>query len=322
MRRLAALPAEAWVALSCAALFAVLAPAVPGLASAANLRNLFSSLPPLAAVSVGETLVLVTGGIDLSVTATIALASVLGARVMTADGGLLASSPLAVPAAVLAMLGTGVAVGTVNGLAVARLRMPPFLATLAATTFAGGFAIWLTRSEGIAGLPSSFRVLGAGRLGPVSVPLLVVLPLVLAAHALLERTVPGRWLFAIGGNSRAARVSGVPIERATVLAYVACGTCAAVASVLYTSRLETGSPVLGQRLFLDVVAAVVIGGTSLFGGRGSVLGTVLGALFITLLDDGLNLMGLSNFSVLMVKGGVILAAALVDAARERLAIAR
>jgi len=319
VRRLAALPAEAWVALSCAALFAVLAPAVPGLASAANLRNLFSSLPPLAAVSVGETLVLVTGGIDLSVTATIALASVLGARVMTADGGLLASSPLAVPAAVLAMLGTGVAVGTVNGLAVARLRMPPFLATLAATTFAGGFAIWLTRSEGIAGLPSSFRVLGAGRLGPVSVPLLVVLPLVLAAHALLERTVPGRWLFAIGGNSRAARVSGVPIERATVLAYVAC---AAVASVLYTSRLETGSPVLGQRLFLDVVAAVVIGGTSLFGGRGSVLGTVLGALFITLLDDGLNLMGLSNFSVLMVKGGVILAAALVDAARERLAIAR
>jgi ribose/xylose/arabinose/galactoside ABC-type transport system permease subunit len=114
----------------------------------------------------------------------------------------------------------------------------------------------------------------------------------------------------------------VPVERATLLAYVACGACAAIASVLYTARLETGSPVLGQRLFLDVIAAVVIGGTSLFGGRGSVAGTVLGALFITLLDNGLNLMGLSSFSVLMVKGAVILAAALVDAARERMAVSR
>jgi ribose transport system permease protein len=319
VRRVSRLPAESWVALSCAALFALLAPVVPGFASAGNLGNLFSSLLPLVAVAVGETLVLVTGGIDLSVTAVIALASVLGARVMTADGGTLAGSPLAMPGAVLAMLATGLAVGAANGLAVARLRMPPFLATLAATTFASGFAIWVTRSEGIAGLPSSFRVLGAGRLGPVPVALLVVLPLAVGAHAFLERTVAGRWLFAIGGNPRTARVSGVPVERTTLLAYVACGGCAAIASVLYTARLETGSPVLGQRLFLDVVAAVVIGGTSLFGGRGSVIGTVLGALFVTLLDNGLNLMGLSSFGVLMVKGTVILAAALVDAARERVA---
>jgi ribose transport system permease protein len=322
VRRLAQLPGEAWVALSCVALFALLAPAVPGFASAGNLRNLFSSLLPLVAVAVGETLVLVTGGIDLSVTSVIALASVLGARVMTADGGWLAGSPLAVPAAVLVMLATGFAVGAVNGLAVARLRMPPFLATLAATTFASGFAIWLTHSEGIAGLPAVFRALGAGRLGPFPAALVVVLPLALAAHAFLVRTVAGRWLFAIGGNPRTARVSGVPVERARLLAYVACGACAAVASILYTARLETGSPVLGQRLFLDVIAAVVIGGTSLFGGRGSVAGTVLGALFITLLDNGLNLMGLSSFSVLMVKRTVILAAALVDAARERMAASR
>jgi ribose/xylose/arabinose/galactoside ABC-type transport system permease subunit len=318
VRRLPRLPGEAWVALSCATLFALLAPAVPGFASPGNLRNLFSSLLPLVAVATGETLVLVTGGIDLSVTAVIALASVLGARVMTADGGLLAGSPLAVPAAVFVMLATGLVVGAVNGLAVARLRMPSFLATLAVTTFASGFAIWLTRSEGIAGLPASFRALGAGRVGPLPAALLVVAPLALGAHALLARTVAGRWLFAIGGNARAARVSGVPVERAILLAYVACGACAAVASVLYTSRLETGSPVLGQRLFLDVIAAVVIGGTSLFGGRGSVAGTLLGALFITLLDNGLNLMGLSSFAVLMVKGAVILAAALVDATRERM----
>lgn len=310
-----------WVALLCLVLVLVLGPVVPGFASAANLRNVFSSLLPLLAVAVGQTLVLITGGIDLSVTAVVALASVLGARVMTADGGLLAGSPLAVPVAVVVMLATGLVVGTINGLSVARLRMPPFLATLAVMTFASGFAIWLTRSANIAGLPEGFRLLGAGSLGelvPLPTPLLVVGPLALGAHVLLTRTVLGRWLFAVGGNARTARVSGVPVERVVLFAYVACAACAAVASILYTARLETGSPVLGQRILLDVIGAVVIGGTSLFGGRGSVLGTVYGALFITLLDNGLNLMGLSSFSVLMVKGTVILAAALVDAIRERL----
>ena len=307
-----------WVALLCLVLVLVLGPVVPGFASAANLRNVFSSLLPLLAVAVGQTLVFITGGIDLSVTAVVALASVLGARVMTADGGLLAGSPLAVPVAVVVMLATGLVVGTISGLSVARLRMPPFLATLAVMTFASGFAIWLTRSANIAGLPEGFRLLGAGSLGPLPTPLLVVGPLALGAHVLLTRTVLGRWLFAVGGNARTARVSGVPVERVVLFAYVACAACAAVASILYTARLETGSPVLGQRILLDVIGAVVIGGTSLFGGRGSVLGTVYGALFITLLDNGLNLMGLSSFSVLMVKGTVILAAALVDAIRERL----
>jgi ribose transport system permease protein len=125
-------------------------------------------------------------------------------------------------------------------------------------------------------------------------------------------------MFAVGGNVRTARVSGVPVERTVLLAYVACGACAAAASILYTARLETGSPVLGQRILLDVIGAVVIGGTSLFGGRGSVVGTIYGAVFITLLDNGLNLMGLSSFTVLIVKGAVILAAALADATRERL----
>ena len=318
MSRVRSVLAGHQVALLCLALALVLHLVVPGFSSSANLRNVFSSLLPLLAVAVGQTLVLITGGIDLSVTAVVALASVLGARVMTADGGLLAGHSLAVPAAVLVMLLTGLVVGAVNGFSVARLRMPPFLATLAVMTFTSGFAIWLTRSEGIAGLPEGFRWLGAGSLGPVPIALLVVGPLALAAHVLLERTVLGRWLFAVGGNARTARVSGVPVERVVLFAYVACAVCAAVASILYTARLETGSPVLGQRILLDVIGAVVIGGTSLFGGRGSVLGTVYGALFITLLDNGLNLMGLSSFAVLMVKGSVILVAALVDAIRERL----
>jgi ribose/xylose/arabinose/galactoside ABC-type transport system permease subunit len=292
-----------------------LAPFVPGFLSAPNLGNVVSNVLPLLAVALGQTLVLVTGGIDLSVTATIALASVAGAKVMTESGGAL---PGNAALGIAAMLAVGIGVGLVNGIAVARLRMPPFLATLAVMTFASGFAIYWTRSQGISGLPASFSALGGTALGGAPASLLVVAPLAIGAHMVLSRTVFGRWLYAVGGNPRAARVSGVPVERVLVLTYAACGLCAAVAAVLYSARLETGSPVLGQRIFLDVIGGAVIGGTSLFGGRGTVRGTVFGVLFITLVDNSLNLMGRSSFTILMVKGGVILAAAVLDALRERL----
>jgi ribose/xylose/arabinose/galactoside ABC-type transport system permease subunit len=303
------------IALSSVVYLLALAPFVPGFLSAANLGDVLSNFLPLLAVSLGQTLVLVAGGIDLSVTATVALASVAGAKVMTESGGLF---PGSAALGVAAMLAVGLAVGLANGVAVARLRMPPFLATLAVMTFASGFAIWWTRSLGISGLPASFRFLGGTAFGVVPISLLVVAPLVIGVHTVLSRTVTGRWLYAVGGNARAARVSGVPVERVLVLAYVACGLCAAVAAVLYSARLETGSPVLGQRIFLDVIGGAVIGGTSLFGGRGSVRGTAFGVLFITLVDNSLNLAGLSSFAILMVKGGVILAAAVLDALRERL----
>jgi ribose/xylose/arabinose/galactoside ABC-type transport system permease subunit len=138
---------------------------------------------------------------------------------------------------------------------------------------------------------------------------------------LLTRSLFGRRLYALGMNPRTAAVSGVPVDRIRILAYAACGTCAAVGSILYTARLQTGSPVLGQRILLDVVGAAVIGGTSLFGGRGQVPTTLLGVLFICLIDNSLNMMGLSNFAVMMVKGGVILTAALVDAVRSKVTAA-
>lgn len=298
------------IALLSVAYLLALAPFVPGFLSARNLGDVLSNFLPLLAVSLGQTIVLVTGGIDLSVTAVVALASVAGAKVMTESGGF---APGSVVLGIAASLAVGTGVGLVNGVAVARLRMPPFLATLAVMTFASGFGIWWTRSQGVSGLPEGFRALGGV---PASVA--VVAPLGVVAHLILSRTVLGRWLYAVGGNPRTARVSGVPVERVVVLAYVACGLCAAVAAVLYSARLETGSPVLGQRIFLDVIGGAVIGGTSLFGGRGTVRGTALGVFFITLVDNSLNLLGLSSFTILMVKGGVILAAAVLDALRERL----
>lgn len=293
--------------------------AVPGFATPANAANIGSNLLPLLALAIGQTIVLIGGGIDLSVTSTIALASVAGAAVMTGDGGPLAGSPLAVPAAVAAMLGVGLAVGLVNGIAVVRLGMPAFMVTLAAMMMAGGLAVRATRSQKIYGLPDAFLALADGRWLGVPIGVWVVGPLALGAHVVLSRTVAGRWLYAVGRNRRAAWISGVPVGLVVAGSYLAVGGCNAVGSMVYTARLMTGSPEIAPRILLDVIAACVIGGTSLFGGRGTVAGTMYGVLFIAVIDNGLNLMNLSNFMIMVVKGGVILLAALLDAERARLA---
>ncbi len=295
------------------AYFLVLVPFVPDLGRPENLANLLATLLPLLIAAIGQLLVLLTGGIDLSQTSTIALASVAGAAVMNAGDGWLAGSPLAVPAALALMALAGAAVGGLNGLAVARLKLPPFIVTLTSMMFVSGLAVFLTRSRNVNGLPSAFLAL-AGRTAPALVLALVVAG---GAQLLLSRSLYGRWLRAVGHNPTAAGVCGVPVAGVVVSAYVASGVLAALASVLYTAQAETGSPVLGQRLLLDVVGATVIGGASLLGGRGSVAGTAAGVVFVKLLDNSLDLLNLSNFGVMMVKGGVILAAALVDAARAR-----
>ena len=301
------------VFLLCGVLFAALAPFTPGLASVDNFTNLLGNLAPLLVVAVGQTLVLIAGGIDLSVTSTIALTSVVGAMVMSGDNGWLKGSPMATPAAVAVMLGLGAWVGLGNGLAVTKLRMPAFIVTLTTMMFLSGLAVWLTKSQPLYNLPAGFTALGSR--------LWLALPIAAAlagfAHLLLTRSLFGHWLRAVGFNPRTANVSGVPVEGVVIGAYVASGLLAAAASVLYTARLETGSPVLGQRILLDVIGATVIGGTSLFGGRGQVLWTLFGVLFLTLLDNALNLLGLSHFTIMMTKGGVILLAALLDTARNR-----
>lgn len=295
-----------WVSLLYAA---IMAPFTPAFLSPENALSILSSMLPLLIVAAGQTIILINGGIDLSVTSIIALASVLGAMTMT-------SAPPGSPAAGIAvMLAAGAFVGLVNGIAVSAGRMPPFMVTLATMMFFGGFAVWITKSKNVGGLPRSFNAIGDS----LPAVALIALTIVAVLHFLLTRTTAGRWLYATGRNPRTALVSGVPVQLTTTAAYVISGLLAAVASVIYTGRLETGSPVLGQRILLDVIAAVVIGGASLFGGRGTVIWTVLGVLFITLVDNTLNLNGVSNFAVLIAKGGVILMAALLDTIRTRYA---
>ena len=307
-----------WVLYLSIACFLALFPFTPRLASIENIRNIFSNMLPLLVVAIGETIVLITGGIDLSVTSVIGLSSVIGASIMSSDQGLLAGNPAAAAAGVAAMILAGVFVGWLNGIAVTRLRMPPFIATLTSMMFFGGLAVWLTQSRPIYDLPARFIELGQGAWLWLPNSLAVAGVTAVFAHVLLSRSLLGRWIYAVGTNARTSLISGVPVNRVVTFAYAASGGCAAVASVLYTARLETGSPVLGQRILLDVIGATVIGGTSLFGGKGNALWTVFGVSFICLIDNSLNMLGLSYFVVTMVKGGIILFAALVDAARSRI----
>lgn len=293
--------------------FAVLASFTPAFASGSNLQTILAYALPILVVSVGLTLVLIIGGIDLSVTSIIALASVVGGKIMSADEGWLAGNALAIPVGLLAMLLVGAAIGAVNGFAVTVCRIPAFIATLTTMMFVSGLAIWFTLSRKIGGLPPNFVILGQ--------KLWIVAAITGAAtwlaHVALSRTLYGKWLYAIGHNARAALVSGVPVERVIFFTYAVSGLFAGLASILFTAGLETGNPEMARDNLLDVVGAVVIGGTSLYGGKGRVIGTVFGVLFLALVDNSLNLLGLNFYTITMVKGGVILAAALTDALRNK-----
>ena len=293
--------------------FAALAPFTPGFASWSNFQTILAYLLPLLVVAVGLTLVLIIGGIDLSVTSIIALASVVGGKIMSSEEGWLAGHALAVPAGLMAMLLVGVGIGMINGFAVTTCRIPAFIATLTTMMFVSGLAIWFTLSRKIGGLPPSFVMLGQ----KLWIAAVITGVATWLAHVTLARTLFGRWLYAIGHNAKAALVSGVPTARVTFATYVLCGLFAGLASILFTAGLETGNPEMARDNLLDVVGAVVIGGTSLYGGRGRVVGTVFGVLFLALVDNSLNLLGLNFYTVTMVKGGVILAAALLDAMRNK-----
>lgn len=339
------------------AYFLALVPFLPTLSTPGNIVNLMSNMWPLLVVAVGQTFVLTIAGIDLSQGAVMGLTSVVVAMLiataapatvlanapiwgslLTEQGGLLAGIPFATAVGIAAMLAVAALVGLFNGLAVARLSMPPFMVTLVTMIAVAAFAIWLTQSNNIRELPESFISLGKGDivsvyLGPklesqlprrevysfITWPMVIALTTAVFAHILLNRTVFGRWVFAVGINRKAAEISGVPVARVIITVFVISAVCAAIASILYTARLETGRPTLGGGNFLlDVIGATVIGGTSLFGGKGKVIWTFFGVLFFVLLSNTLNLLNLSAFHIDMVKGGVILMAALLDVVRTRL----
>lgn len=287
-------------------LLCALAPFTPGLLSQSNLLNILSYLLPLLIVAVGMTLVMITGGIDLSVTSIIALTSVVGAKLMTTSGQSAAIG-------IVAMLALGAMLGAANGAIITLLRLPAFIVTLASMMFVSGFAVWFTQSKNIDQLPHSFIAIGQ-RL-PIAATLAIVVAGISAFY--LRKTIYGRWLYAVGQNATAAHISGVPVRPVTFAAYIASGLCAAIAAIILTARLETASPVLGREMLLDIIGATVIGGISLFGGKGKISWTFFGVLFLVTLDNALNLLNLSQFAITITKGCGILLAATLDALRQR-----
>ncbi len=287
----------------------------PGFATTENAVNVLVAMLPLLVVAAGQTIVLITAGIDLSATSVIAVTSVAGSALITADGSPLANTALASPAAVGLMLLLGCLIGIANGSCVAVLRMPAFIVTLTSMMLLSGLAVWWTQSKSIANLPANFLFFGKTTWATLAIAAVVVVGI----QFLLSRTLFGMHLRAVGYNVRTAEVSGVRVRWVIIMAYAISGTCAAIASVLITGQLETGSPVHWENNLLDIIGATVIGGTSLYGGRGNVIWTASGVLLLTLIDNSLNLLNLSYFSIMMTKGGVILLAALLDTLRQRFA---
>jgi ribose/xylose/arabinose/galactoside ABC-type transport system permease subunit len=326
--------------------------ALPG-----NIANQLTNVWPLFAIAIGQTFVLIIGGIDLSQGSVMAITSTIGSLIMATaldastydksplwgsviglEGGPLGQDPNGWIVAVAVMLLLGMGIGFLNGFAITRFNLAPFMVTLVSLTFFSAFALWLTQSRNVANLPDPFVTLGGGDivsiyLGPkltpdiarrdilplITYPAVITIGLGVLCHLVLTRTAFGRHMYSIGVNRRTSTISGVPSKRVIIMVYMISGLCAAVASILYSARLGIGQPSLGSgNILLDVIGAAVIGGTSLFGGKGSVKGTFFGVLFFVLLLNILNAMRLDPFVIDAVKGAIILIAALLDITRTRL----
>lgn len=284
------------------------------------LHDIVLAMLPLAILVLGQMLVLLIGQIDLSMTAVMAVGSIVSASVMTRFSPGVGEMSLTA-LGVFGSLVIGGAIGLFNGVCCAIFRVPSFIGTLAVMIAGSGGAVWYASSvsdtTSIGGLPRAFRLIGYGTEAGIPIALIVSFAALAMVHWMLSRTVAGRWVYALGHSAEVARISGVPVRRLTIAVFVASGVCAGVAAVIYTSRIETGLPTLGQNMLLDIVGAAVIGGISLFGGRGSVWMVIAGVAFLCILDKSLQLLGLPLFVVLAAKGVAILAAAVVDAARRR-----
>jgi ribose transport system permease protein len=298
--------------LGLALLCAVLAVASPHFLTVDNLVNVLRQSAINAILALGQLVVIVTAGIDLSIGSVLGLAIVLLA--------ILLKSGVPVAAACLLTVAAGTAVGLVNGLLLTRLRLPhPFISTLGTMNVARGTALLLSGGVPIAGLPESFRATVAGSALGLPGPVIVVGLAYLAGHVFLARTVYGRDLYAIGGNREAARLCGIPVERRLNLAYALSGGAAGLAAVVLAARMNSGFPLAGVGAELDAIAAVIIGGASFFGGVGTVGGTLIGALIIAVLHNGLNLLDVSAHWQMVAIGTVVVAAVAVDVLRQRVA---
>lgn len=274
-----------------------------------NIINILRQVSINGILAIGETFVILLAGIDLSVGSAVALAGVLAAGIQRYYG---LPTALVLPAIFLVPMLVGCLTGFINGMAITRFRIPPFVMTLGMMTILRGFALLYTGGRSIYNLPKWFRWIGQGYIVGIPVPVVILLIVAFLGYVVLRHTPFGQYIYAIGGNEEGARLSGVPTKRITVWAYVICGACASLAGVVLACRLNAGEAIAGTGYELDAIAAVVIGGTSLMGGRGTIIGTVIGALVIGVINNGLNLLNVHSYWQLVAKGAIILVAVIID----------
>ena len=287
----------------------VLWAATPHFLTVSNLLNVLEQTALNAVVAVGMTFVIISGGIDLSVGSVLALAGICLALALEAG--------VPAPAAIAISLVVGGACGLVNGLLITLGRLPPFIATLGMMSVARGLALMLAEGRPISGFGEGFRAIATERVLTIPAPVLITIVIYAVAHFVLTRTVFGRTTYAIGGNEEAARLSGVQVRFHKTAVYGVAGLTSAAAAVVLTARLNSAQPTAGTMYELDAIAATVIGGSSLLGGEGTVTGTLIGALIMGVLRNGLNLLNVSSFLQQVVIGVVIIGAVLVDMTLKR-----
>ncbi|MGB5334488.1 MAG: ribose ABC transporter permease [Woeseiaceae bacterium] len=286
--------------------------------TAANGWNIMRQISVNICLSIGMTMVILAGGIDLSVGSILALAGAVTAGLIKHPlpiSWLGVKLEFTVHGAILAGLLVGLFLGWFNGQMITRVRIPPFVATLGMLSIARGLTMLWTKGFPITGLGRQFAVIGTATVLGVPVPVWISASLVVVFVVVSKKMRFGRYIYAVGGNERTAKLSGLNVDRIKVAVYTLAGGLSAIAGLLVTSRLDSAQPNAGTGYELDSIAAVVIGGTSLSGGRGSVLGTVIGCLIIGVLNSGLVLLAVSPFWQQVVKGGVILLAVAIDRLR-------
>lgn len=304
---------ETGIGLALIALILIFVVASPAFATSQNVSNILTQITLNTILAAGMTFVILVAGIDLSVGSVLALSAMVAGLVITSG----VPSALAIPLAVLAGVGVGTACGFFNGFVTVRWMVPSFIVTLGMLNIARGAALQTTNAASVYGFPKSFNDFGTATVLGLPAVFVVALAVIVIGHVVLTRTVFGRMLFAIGTNEESVRLAGHRTSTYKVAAFCISGAMAGLAAVIYMTRLHTSSPIIGQGFELNAIAAVIIGGTSLFGGKGSLIGTFLGACLLGVLTNGLLLLGVGDFARQMVTGAVIVFAVVLDYYRQK-----
>lgn len=284
----------------------------PKFLSLKNLTNILLQTSAVGIIAVGMTFVIIARGMDVSVGGSVALSSAVAVTAMKLN-----SQPWWV--GLIFLFGVSIIIGFVNGFSTAYIKMPPFLVTLGTYTISRGLVLAISQGQNYWGLPDFYPSLGLGMLGPIPLPVIVMLCAFLLGHIVLSKTVYGRKVYAIGGNPVAARVSGLNVNFLIMSVFVVMGFFCGLSSTVLTSRLNSFAPTMGTGFEFNAIAAVVIGGTSLFGGEGNIGGTLIGVLILGVVNNALNLLGVSVYYQDVTRGIIIFLAVMIDALRTRYA---